>query len=77
MLNITAFKQHPQKVRKKLLEPIRHVELEESDINLYAVERIFKSALERPSLLTAENMMATLESSRRDDPNFIGSLFYE
>jgi hypothetical protein len=76
-LNIpTAFAKNPKRLRQELLEAIRHVELEESDINLLLMERIFKSALERPSSVTGEHMMDALEFFRRDDPNSIGSLFY-
>ncbi|KAE9364279.1 hypothetical protein N431DRAFT_563623 [Stipitochalara longipes BDJ] len=73
----TAFAKNPKKIREELLEAIRQVELEESDINLLLMERIFKSALKRPGSVTAEQMMGALESFRPDDPNSIGSLFYE
>jgi hypothetical protein len=77
-LNIlTAFAKNPKRVREELLEAIRHVELEESDINLLLMERIFKSALKKPSSVTAEHMMGALESFRCDDPNSISFLFYE
>jgi hypothetical protein len=77
-LNIpTAFAKNPKRIREELLEAIRHVELEECDINLLLMERIFKSALKRPSSVTAEHIMGVLESFRYDDPNSIDSLFYE
>jgi len=72
----TAFSKSPEKVRGALLEAIRHVAIGELDISLLLLERAFKSALQRPTSVTAEEMMSALEIIRLDDPKIISSTFY-
>ncbi|KAH7370030.1 heterokaryon incompatibility protein-domain-containing protein [Rhexocercosporidium sp. MPI-PUGE-AT-0058] len=73
----TAFARHPSHVRQELIEAIRHVELDESDINLLMLETIMKSALKKPSSVTAEQLMRNMETFQHDDSESLGSLFYK
>ncbi|KAG4438019.1 hypothetical protein IFR05_006478 [Cadophora sp. M221] len=72
----TAFSRYPSHVRHELIEAIRHVELEGSDINLLMLETIMKSAPSKPSSVTADQMMSKLETFQHGDPSSIGSMFY-
>ena len=71
-----AFAKYPDRVRKELVEAIRHVELEESDLKLLMLECAVKSALQKPNSVTAEEILHHVEQYQKDTTECLGALFY-
>ncbi|KAL2069217.1 hypothetical protein VTL71DRAFT_15555 [Oculimacula yallundae] len=72
-----AFARHPSHVRKELVEAIRHVELDESEINLLMLETTMKAALKKPCSVTAKQLLQNMETFQHENSGSLASLFFK
>lgn len=71
-----AFANYPHRVRKELVEAIRHVELKESDLKLLMLGCAVESALRKPNPVTAEQILHHVKQYQKDTTECLGALFY-
>ena len=69
-----AFAKYPDRVRKELVEAIRHVELKESDLKLLMLGCAVKSALWKPNSVTAEQILRYVELYQKEKTECLGAL---
>ncbi|KAF4627715.1 hypothetical protein G7Y89_g10439 [Cudoniella acicularis] len=74
----SAFQRNPVRVRKLLLEAIRQVDVQESDLEVLLIEKTFESTLKAPPKISSKEFISALRSySTGDATEPIKSLFYE